>query len=157
MADVDRLDTLAGDLLAAIETAATTHAVELPDRRFVAVGEVAWDCALVCVSLPTVNRGRPTAQSGDLNRAWDTYVATYEVWLLRDVPVPDDKGRLPTVEALNTSAAQLARDGYLLTVAMAQPLRTIEGTCTSVAQGVTQAVGPDGGLGGWQSTIAVAL
>lgn len=152
-----RLDTLAHDLLDAIEDAADAHSIVLPDRRFVAVGAVAWDCPLVCVALPTIARGRPLAAAGAVNRESDTFVASFELWLLRDVPGPDDDGNPPSVDAIVASAAQLNRDGYVLTVGLTRALRTIEGTCSAVAQTTTQAVGPDGGLGGWQSTVEVKL
>ena len=152
-----RLATLAHDLLDAIEQGADTHDVELPARRFVSTGALAWDCPLLAVTTPTITRGRPGRDSANVNRESDTFVVTYEVLLLRYVPIPDDDGNPPHVDALLASADELLRDGWLLTVGIAGALRTIEQSCTALAQTSTTAVGPEGGLAGWSSSLQVAL
>lgn len=157
MADVDRLGELAGALLDVVEAAAATHAVELPSRRFVTAGAVAWDCPLLAVSIVDVARGQPSAPAGSqANRQSDTFAATLEIVLLRMVPAPSEDGTAPTTAKMIASGAQLARDGWLVTVGIAGGVRTLEG-CSSVAQTTAMGVGPDGGLGGWRASLLVGL
>lgn len=157
MADATRIFDLAEALLSGIETAADGLGIDLPSRRFIAEGEVAWDCPLVAVAVPRIYRGRPLAEAQDVNRRFDTFVVEYDVWILREVPRPSDNGKLPTPTQITASAKTIMTDGFLITVGLRSTVRTLDGLCTSAAATQTFAQGPDGGLGGWQSTIEVAL
>lgn len=152
-----RLSSLADELLDALVDAADELGIELPQRKVVADGAVAWDCPLVAVALPTITRGVPGQELVARNLPSDSYVAEYGLWLLRPVPMPGDDGSPPPAAKVSASGHQLMDDGYLLTVGMRTRLRTIGQACTALAQGTTSAQGPEGGLAGWSSTVRVGV
>ena len=148
---------IADALLTAVEEAATSLSIDLPERRVVAEGNLAWDCALVAVALPRSFRGQPGAAVSARNRTPDTFVADYRLWVLRDVPVPSDDGRLPAPEAISEAGRATLADHYLLTVGLAPALAEIAKGCTSIATGEVTTSGPEGGLVGVSAVVAVGL
>ena len=153
-----RLATLADDLLDAVVDAATTLGIDLPARRIIADGAVAWDCELVAVALPTITRGTVGADvSTQRHRASDTYVAEYRLWVLRGVPMPAEDGSPPAAAKVTEAGKRLMDDGYLLTVGLRGHLATIGHSCQSLAAGPCTAQGPEGGLAGWSATIRVGV
>ena len=157
MADHTRLADLADDLLAAVVDAADVHEVDLPERRIIADGAVAWDCPLVAVALPQISRGTVTADAATAHRPSDTYVAQFAVWLLRSVPGMDKRGDPPPAADVTASGHQLLEDGWLLSVGLRPALRKLGKACPALAAGTLTAQGPEGGLAGWQAIIRVGV
>lgn len=157
MADVDRIGTVANLLLDAVEAAAVDAAWALPDRRYVHVGAVAYDCEQVAVQTDQIGRGTTSETfAGEVLPA-DVWTASFRVHLIRCVPTLDDQGRAPSVNELNGAAYGQHRDGAVLTLFLLTHLKSLDAVCTSVAAGPAVAVGPDGGFGGWTLDVAVAL
>jgi len=154
----DEIFDAASDLLARVEAAAAAAAVTLPDRRFVSNGEVAFDCALVAVQLPSAFRGTPAFPESDRNRR-NTVVWTFEftVWLVRDVPILSEQGVWPSAAAITDSASIILRDAHVLTYGLLPQLDELAAGCTSLAVGNLAGVGPEGGVAGWQLPVQIGL
>lgn len=154
----DSIFDAAVDLLGRVEDAAANAGVVLPERRFVSNGEVAFDCELVAIQVPTGFRGSPALPSPDRNRR-NVTVWTFEftVWLIRCVPTINDRGIVPTAAALQDSASVILRDAHILTYDLMPLLDDLSDTCTHVAAGNLVGVGPEGGFAGWQLPIQIGL
>ena len=153
----DRLAGMADDLMDLVVAAAGDLAIELPDRRVIADGAVAWDCPLVAVALPQLTRGTVGADVSHRNRPSDTYVAEYRLWILRPVPVPNDDGTPPSAAKVSDAGRTLMDDAYLLTVGLRPRMAELARRCTSLSAGQATAQGPEGGLAGWSATVRVGV
>lgn len=150
--------TLADDLLTEFAAAAADNGITLPARRYVHVGQVAFDCEQVVVSASQITRGRPPAAAGDIVRISDTLVVELNLWIVRKVPgLSFDGEQLPSVAELQAAGETLAADGWLMTVGMMARYRKLAGRCTSLTVTDTLSAGPEGGYGGWQTVLQVGL
>lgn len=153
----DAIYVLAEALRTAVEQAAATDGVTLPDRRIVAEGEVAFDCPQLAVQLPRVYRGLAAVEYADVNDKGHPFTCEFVLWLTRCAAPLRDDGLPPAAASIEASARDLLIDAHVLTVALVPELRDVAGRCTSLATGNLLGVGPEGGHTGWQLTVQVGL
>lgn len=159
--DPDYLYQAADRILSVIETAFEAANVALPPRRYIAGGDVAWDCpeGQLVIHMPRIYTGLPVAADLREVRCGTTRSAAVTVWLLRCVPTLEDDADPPAAEALDDSGRELLIDALLLsdTMIRAHSRGELVDDDTQVALGDLQAVGPQGGLGGWRQDLRIQV
>jgi hypothetical protein len=145
-----RLHDFATDVLTAVVDAFAAAAVDLPARRYVAHGEVAYDCDQLVVGLERFALGLPGAEDQGVIRAPVSRTAIFAVHLLRCVPVPDKQGNPPTPDALDDSSLELMVDAWLLLTGVLGAYNDSELStrCDSLAIAGLDPYGPQGNYGG---------
>lgn len=149
MADTELYD-VANAVLAKAVTALGAYA---PDRRYVHVGQVAWDCP----DQLTVSPGTLTHVQSNQCSALRTYPLV--VTFLKCVPTANDKGKPPSDTELDASALEIMTAGQKLWRGLVD--HVIAGTlvsgigCDAVTLGALQPLGPSGGAAGWSFTITL--
>lgn len=161
--DLDLLWNLGSDVLAVLATEWPGDAEPLPERRFVASGEVAWDCAQVAVHVvrtfgieADLTVEQITAQSASAGFA--ARAAAVEVTLLRCVADLDARGNAPSADRITSDAAVVLKDPTaVLNVLVAAHRAGNLGSCNGLAFETWQSVGPEGGIAGGVTRFRVAL
>lgn len=164
MDPVSKIFDMADALLTAIEAAFAAQSVDLPDRRYVHHGEIAWDCEQLVVNAGPVYVGTAAAQVGNpLRCGWAT-TAVFSILLLRCIPIVerDESGQpvgFPTAEELQSSAEALQTDAVILFHhGVLQALQDeVFGETPDVVLQPMAAQGPQGGLAGWGLSLSVTL
>lgn len=137
------------------------YGIDVPDRQYVHLGEVALDCCDPGQLVVTVT-GLVHAMPGggeDVVVCAPPRTVTFDVWLNRCVPGPHDNGDPPTAEELDESAETLLTDLWALAYVIWDGHR--DGCwgerCASVLLGPVLPYGPEGGCGGSHASITMNL
>lgn len=164
-----RLRDAAQEILDNLATELTAQGIDVPSHRYIHSGLIAHDfvganCAdIFVVSWVTSSQGELGADGfGALNpiRCLMPLNHTFNIALLRCVPVVKTSGVPPTAAELNTAGITLLLDAMTLPVAIvdlqgSRALFTSEHAEAAIAQ--VSAVGPQGGVGGVVVSLAVSL
>lgn len=143
--------------------------VAIPTRRYVGGGtpaDVPWDCEQITCTLAEVGWGR-SRDATQLSPAFGKQAsvdamrhATYALTLVRCYPTIDDRGRLPTIEALEAAGEQQMIDAGLLSQAgvnfVAFPNEAIP-PGSNVQAGAVQPIGPSGGFLGLELALTLTM
>lgn len=114
---------------------------ELPDRRYVANGSIAFDCCSeLVVQVESVAQGS-VGQPVNVATRIGWYHANIAVWVVRCAPVMADDGTPPSAEAIDGSARGILEDARAL---LECARRRMTG-CNDVALTGITIVGPEGG------------
>lgn len=160
------LYAVAGDILAAISDAfaMANPAVSLPDRQYVTTGGVAWDIGTGCdeqlvVTITRIFGGLPGVEQGFGSRCDVPNTAEFHAQLVRCVPPMGSDGSAPSSAALDASGERLAVDGWLLAHAVPRFFKcgALLSRCDSLVNGPVVAVGPQGGVAGWDLTVVAQI
>jgi hypothetical protein len=166
-----RLKDAAKTLMDAVVDGLNALGVDVPARRYVHSGQFAADegpgafnCddaegQLVVSWLGTGSGvvGQDTTGLA-LKCIYPTY-ATFEVSLLRCVPMPDDDGSFPSAGELNDSGEAILTDAASLVKAIVTAANAgdVPGGCKLMGFGLIQPYGPEGGVGGVLVQVVVGL
>ena len=145
----------------------STQSVDLPDYQYVTFGEVPSDAPLLAVGVTAVRQGNvagsePTPEI----YAASQFIIEATIYLLREVPSPDEAGTAPSAEALIASGQELLRDAELVRRCIVEGRAhgasgdpgSVQGApFLRAAFGPIAAVGPEGGLGGLSAPFLLQL
>lgn len=145
---------LGAQVLAVIEAAYATAGVDLPDRRYVTAGAVAYDCEQLVVSLTRMYPGIAFLEdpAAPVLKATLLRSVTFAVHLVRCIPtLTEGKTTVwPTPAALNASGEQILQDAYLLPTSVVKAWHdgSLSSACDTL--GIREAIPaePMGGFGG---------
>ncbi len=134
----------------------------LPTRRFVAPGEVAFDC---CEQL-AVQLERSYMTDGDAATEVPPQQVRYvygrgvqmRVWLSREVHGLDDDGNAPTADELDTDGSMMMRDAQALWNALMAAYRagSFYG-CDAMVPGDYEMIGPEGRVSAGAQRVFLGL
>lgn len=174
MASLQTLTADAEKILAAFATALTARGVELPDRRYVAPGQInAWDGEQLVVNLQSIDQGQPGRPfGGTYIPAALNFTAQFAVSIVREIPALYGEGPLttmvPTALELDDAGQGSLTDGAALILAATDIYAaSIHGTAgqglavTGPGEGFEigpcYPVGPEGGLAGHRLLVTISL
>lgn len=127
--------------------------ITLPERQLVADGHpIAHDCELVVVSLSRTYRGTPAGITPPVQpqRCMSLRTAEYHVWIVRCTSSPQDSGDAPTVSTVQSFAAPILTDAWLLPYVI--QTAALEGSlgapCDNILVAQLTGLTPSGGFGG---------
>lgn len=169
MLDPEALITLAHHILDTVVETYGQYGVDLPTRRFLAVGGqggTVHDCEQVSVSFEQGYSGAPGAQSQTIQKCDGVQTAVFYVEVVRCIPVVNDGAQqqsrygkelvvdAPSVDQLTAIAETQMRDArIMLDAGMASGIGTLlEGALVDVAPG-----GAQGGFQAMGMTVTLAL
>lgn len=146
-------------MLTAIEEVFDDAGVELPDRRYVCDGDVAFDCEQGVVQITRVFSGTPGAEELSPLQCGLPQAAELDIWLIRCVPTIDDHGNPPTQEQIAASSEIIMADGELLRFGLMLKRKAGEllDPHVPVAWGEMRGVGPQGGFAGWLQRLVIEV
>lgn len=158
VADPTHVADVAAAILAYVKSVFEEAEVALPERQYRTSGGIAFDGEQCVVMFDGITAGAPGRVANGPQDCVIERFATYLVGVVRCVPVSDDQGDPPTMEALDASAVELLTDAWVLQRA-AEGLPTAGIVLDGYAVAVTglEALEPSGGLGGQAVTVQVAL
>jgi hypothetical protein len=135
-------------------------AAELPERRYVAFGEVAIDCEQITVSIErtfTIEADAATEVTAT-GALFFMRAVEVTVQIARCIPTVDDDGNMPRPEDIEVSAAIAAQDEQNIRDALIDAQQEGDlASCNGIALQNWTAVGPDGGFGGGRLGVLLAL
>lgn len=135
--------------------AADPDPIEVPTRRYIADGEVAYDCAQLTVEVVRFVIGTPTQEYAGAARQGEVLSADLQVALIRDcAPIVSDDG-VPSAAAIEEHAVQILLDGHRLAGTFLRHPKP-EG-CPRVKVGACQRYGPEGTVAGWVLSLRGSL
>lgn len=155
VADPDLLETIAEQIMAAVEAEWAAQTLTLPDRRYLTTGVVAADCEQLVVSLIAAFAGRPAAEEPQTEWTFDKIrTATYAVELWRCVVA----GSAATIGSLDAEGRARLRDGWLLHRGLVEAVLAggIVG-CRDGSVGRLETIGPEGAFAGLRVTVDVLV
>lgn len=133
-----------------------TPAIELPDRRYVHAGDVAFDCEQVVVAGQDLTHAFPGESAAILVCSPPRHVAL-EVWIVRCVPSLKDNGDPPTAAELDAAAYQTLVDQWTLAYVLWAFRDDWSGPCASLLFGPVEIVGPEGAYSAVKATVFTLL
>lgn len=156
---------LANDILTAVKTVFTDHAVALPARQYIAPTDVVFDfagsdCAgQVAVQLNQIFRGKPGVPItvGLKEQCGQPSTILFYVYVVRCAPTVKENLSAPTVDELDATAEETYTDAHVLTEHFPEELMDNLTGCTDVAFGPLETADPDGAMAGWRLTVQVEL
>lgn len=158
----DRAYAVARNVLDQLEAILTADASlpAIPERRYVAIGLPALDCAQLVVSIDRItgHEGNPAVETNNPVRCLTMRAVELSVWLLRCVPVVDDDGNPPEPLDIEASSAEIAMD----------PIRVLDAILAAYQAGDLghlwglvfldwRSLTPQGGLAGGQQRLRIDL
>jgi hypothetical protein len=108
------LAELAARILAKVVEVYARNGIDLPDRRYIALGTPAQDCEQVTVAFQQLYIGPPGDEASQPQRCEAPRSAVFEVTITRCIPVVDDRNRAPQPADISAASAVLMRDAWLL-------------------------------------------
>lgn len=152
-------------LLTAFETELVALGVTLPERRYVAPGQIAvWDGEQLALNLSEIVRGQPGALVETTTPPVPTVLAAhFSLQLVRAVPALSNEGPMgamvPEEGDLNTSGLQSVADADALSLAAIniQQAHTTDEAGMGFSIGPLSTLGPDGGMAAVMLKLAVSL
>lgn len=154
-----RLADLADAALAAVEARYNASGLLLPERRYIHVGEVAYDCEQLVVALASIDPGLPQGAVADgVSGTPVAFTARIEVHLVRCAPTPSG-GRVaaPKVSALNDAGRAALLDSREVLKALTAARATLTESCGQVVFTGSSFNGPEGGYLGVVTTFGALL
>lgn len=145
--------TLANTVLSAVVNGWDGGAEPLPERQYVTVGEVAWDCEEVVVSIE-----RTFGYAGDLSVDFNQPLTrgfsfalrgvTLAIWIVRCFPAfEDDAGDPPTTTAIEAATQPIATDSGAILSALIDSQKAGElAGCDGLVFENWTVEGPQGGM-----------
>lgn len=106
-------DMMSG-ILERVEAVFQSYNVELPQRRYWAMGQPAIDCEQLVVYFQQMYLGTPGAQVGEPQRCHVPRSATVTISIARATPVVNQNGRPPAPEKIKAASEVLAVDAWVL-------------------------------------------
>ena len=166
MTDVSDIGLLATEVLSGAFDALETIPIVAPgfdgapDRYFVSPGEPAFDCCpQLTVHVSSITDRPTTLTTTGRSCAASVSLVGLVVTIVRCVPVPDDQGNPPSMEAMCEAAFQTEMDGWALwnhlySMWCADMLFSL---CGEVFWDGMRAINPAGGCSGWTLSLRVSL
>lgn len=158
------VNSLAHGILDALVAAFATAGYPGFERTYVSDGSVAYDVGnLLVVEWEETHPAELVAAGGlvamDISRGTVMLESVLSIHAMRYTPWPNEVADPPTPAAIEASAGRVHDDGRLVidTLLVGTSLGGIFGTCRRVGLFGQQAVGPDGGIVGSLTRIAVSL
>jgi hypothetical protein len=158
------LGEVASTLLAAFSEQLTQQDIKVPDRAYVAPGNIIpWDGEQLVVVLQSIGQGSPGKPNpGTYVPGSEILMATFAVALVREIPVLSGEGFVSTmipeaVELGEAGVAGVEDASALMTAAIdVHKIHAVtEGGLMGFAIGPCLPLGPEGGLAGPKLTIEV--
>lgn len=112
--DATNLRDMMDGILARVETVFQSYNVELPHRRYWAIGQPAIDCEQLVVSFLQMYLGAPGDEATSPQRCNVPRSAVVTISIARSVPIVSAGGRPPTPEKIQQSSAVSAIDAWVL-------------------------------------------
>lgn len=112
--DATNLRDMMDGILERVETVFQSYNVELPARRYWAIGQPAIDCEQLVVSFLQMYLGAPGDEATSPQRCHVPRSAVVTISIARAVPVVSAGGRPPTPEKIQQSSATSAIDAWVL-------------------------------------------
>lgn len=110
----DRLANFADYVLDTVVNVFTSAGVDLPERRFMTVGDPVHDCEELVLVFRALSNGAPGGNEEPSNCS-APITATFEIHLVRCFPTPVGRGnKAPEADVLTTNALGLMNDSWLL-------------------------------------------
>lgn len=106
-------DMMSG-ILERVEAVFQSYNVELPQRRYWAMGQPAIDCEQLVVYFQQMYLGTPGAQVGEPQRCHVPRSATVTISIARATPIVNQNGRPPAPEKIRAASEVLAIDAWVL-------------------------------------------
>lgn len=151
-ANPTRLYDLAAGVLAAVETTYQAENIPLPDRRYVSDGPPAYDCEQVVVALVRMYPGLPFQEDPGQPILKLTLMrsVTLAVHVVRCIPVVNNAGKAPSVDAMEASGLTVLTDSWMLPWAMLEGHRqqVFAELCDTIGMRELTPAEPLGGFGG---------
>jgi hypothetical protein len=101
-------------ILERVEAVFQSYNVELPQRRYWAMGQPAIDCEQLVVFFQQLYLGPPGAQVGEPQRCHVPRSATVTISIARATPIVNQNGRPPAPEKIKAASEVLAIDAWVL-------------------------------------------
>lgn len=129
--------------------------VDLPERQYIAFGDVVVDCEQLTVQFQQLVYGPPGGDPNSVQRCDGPRSVSLLVQLFRCVPTTNTpRGGAPTPEAIAASTKTHLRDAWLLMDALAQ---VDAATWKSGVVGEVSPVSPNGGFAGASLSIMLQV
>jgi hypothetical protein len=112
--DATNLRDMMDGILERVETVFQSYNVELPVRRYWAIGQPAIDCEQLVVSFLQMYLGAPGDEATSPQRCHVPRSAVVTISIARAVPIVSAGGRPPTPEKIQQSSATSAIDAWVL-------------------------------------------
>jgi hypothetical protein len=112
--DATNLRDMMDGILERVETVFQSYNVELPARRYWAIGQPAIDCEQLVVSFLQMYLGAPGDEATSPQRCHVPRSAVVTISIARAVPIVSAGGRPPTPEKIQQSSATSAIDAWVL-------------------------------------------
>ncbi len=153
-------------LLAAFKTQLEELDVTVPERAYIAPGQVAvWDGEQLTVTLTGIGQGSPgKPDPGTFVPGAEILQAGYAVYLIREVPGLSGEGaiqgQLPSAEELDESGQQTVADAQAMfdaAMAIHADHTITEAALQGFSVGELSTLGPEGGLAGVRLPIGINL
>lgn len=151
-------------LLTAVEEVFQDAFVELPERRYVHLGNVAIDnCEALIIQVEAAGNGSVVRRGEAFDNVQPGHVwrnvVDFSIWILRCVPVMDDSGNPPSVDAEDESSLELMTDMWTLWNGMRvkHAAKELFDNCTAIEFGDFLPYGPEGAFGGGRLQVTIAL
>ena len=112
--DATNLRDMMDGILERVETVFQSYNVELPARRYWAIGQPAIDCEQLVVSFLQMYLGAPGDEATSPQRCNVPRSAVVTISIARAVPIVSAGGRPPTPEKIQQSSATSAIDAWVL-------------------------------------------
>lgn len=141
-----RLADLAQAMLDAIVARYQVNGLELPKRRYIHAGEVAYDGEQLVVTLDSTHPGMPGNETpvAAFNGGPFTLTARLDVHLLRCAPQPTGQQAAPTADALAAAGREALIDSRECVKALTSSQHTLTPLCQLFAFAGGRFVGPEG-------------
>jgi hypothetical protein len=114
----DLMRRVLDEIVAVFEDAGAT----LPERRYIAVGPQAHDCAQVTVSFMQMYLGLPGQQQETLQRCDVPRSVVLSIQIARPIPAPAARASTPRAADISTMTETQTRDAWLLMDAALGPI-----------------------------------
>lgn len=112
--DATNLRDMMNGILERVEAVFQSYNVELPQRRYWAMGQPAIDCEQLVVFFQQLYLGPPGAQVGEPQRCHVPRSATVTISIARATPIVNQNGRPPAPEKIKAASEVLAIDAWVL-------------------------------------------
>jgi hypothetical protein len=112
--DATNLRDMMSGVLERVQNVFQSYNVELPDRKYWAMGTPAVDCEQLVVYFQQLYLGPPGAQVGEPQRCHVPRSATITISIARATPIVSQNGRPPTPAAIESASNIMAVDAWVL-------------------------------------------
>lgn len=150
------LYAIAEACLTAVSDYFATLSIALPDRSYVHVGQVAFDCDQLVATFRRATMGLPGSPDPNPQRCVGVKTGEFSVFLVRCVPVAADDGQPPSAASLDAAGAALAADAEALIRAIVVGYAAgMLHECDSLKITGLETIGPEGGYTGLELRMEI--